>query len=202
MTASLHKKALLLSYFTVLYNVVEGTISIISGIFTGSSALIGFGTDSFVESLSGSVMIWRFGKSGRTKEEEEKLEQKAVTLVGYTLFLLGAYVLYESGKSLYFQEVPEKSILGIGIAIASLIVMPALTFLKYKTGKALKSRSLVADSKQTLACVMLSVALLFGLGLNYFFGFWQADPVAGIVIAGFLLKEGYHTLKEKELCEC
>jgi cation diffusion facilitator family transporter len=199
---STNKKALQLSYFTVGYNLIEGVVSIASGLIAGSSALIGFGTDSFVESLSGSVMIWRFRKGNDlSHEESEKVEQKAVTLVSYTFFILGAYVLYESGKSFYLQEPPEKSLIGIIIAVASLIVMPILTYMKFKTGKELKSRSLVADSKQTLACVILSVVLLIGLGLNYFFGLWGADPLAGIVIAGFLFKEGYHTYKEKELCE-
>ena len=88
------------------------------------------------------------------------------------------------------------------IAIVSLMVMPILFHMKNKTGKAINSRSLVADSKQTLACVFLSAALLIGLGLNYVFGFWQADPIIGVLIAIFLLKEGYSTLKEKELCSC
>ncbi len=197
------KRALMLSYFTVGYNIIEGVVSIVTGLATGSSALIGFGTDSFVESLSGGVMIWRFRKHGEmSHEEEERIEKRAIQLVSYAFFVLGAYVLYESAKTLYLQEPPEKSVIGIIIAVASIIVMPALFYLKYKAGKSIKSRSLVADSKQTLACVMLSFALLIGLGVNYLFGFWQADPLAGLVIGGFLIREGYKTYKEKELCEC
>ena len=78
--------------------------------------------------------------------------------------------------------------------------MPTLFYLKYKTGKSIKS--LVADSKQTLACVMVSFALLIGLGANYLFGFWQADPLVRIIIAGILFKEGYQAYKEQKLCEC
>lgn len=200
---NLQKKALLLSFFTVGYNVFEGIIAIGTGILAGSTALVGFGVDSFVESLSGSVMIWRFWKHGKmTKEEEEKIEKRAVTFVAYSLFVLSAYIAYEAIKKLYLQEAPDKSLIGILIAIASLIIMPILTYLKYKTGKAIKSRSLVADSKQTLGCVMLSVALLIGLGLNYLFGFWQADPLTALVISGFLVREGFKAYKEKELCEC
>lgn len=88
------------------------------------------------------------------------------------------------------------------MAVASLIVMPGLYFYKYRTGKSLNSRSLMADSKQTLACAWLSLALLIGLGLNYFYGIWQADPLIGLVVVGFLLKEGWGTLKEKKLCTC
>lgn len=203
MSTILRKRALVLSYITLGYNIIEGIIAILSGLAAGSSALIGFGADSFVESLSGSVMIWRFSKHGNlSHEEEEKLEKKAIQLVSYAFFILAAYVLYESIKKLYLQETPEKSFIGIILAAVSLIVMPVLFYLKYQTGKSVKSKSLVADSKQTLACILLSAALLVGLGLNYLFGFWYADPLAGIVIAGFLLKEGYTTYKEQELCEC
>lgn len=203
MSSSLHRKALVLSYFTVGYNILEGIVSILAGLLAGSIALIGFGMDSFVESLSGSVMIWRFRKHGQmSKEEEERIEAKAVKLIAYTFFILGAYVLYESLKKLYFQDIPEPSLFGIIIAIASIIVMPVLFYMKYQTGKTINSRSLVADSKQTLACVFLSIALLIGLGLNYLYGFWQADPIVGLITVIFLVREGYIALKEEKLCSC
>lgn len=197
MDHDLYKKALLLSYLTVGYNILEGVISILAGLLAGSIGLVGFGLDSFVESLSGIIMIWRFGKHGKIGiEEEDKVEKEAIKYIGYTFFVLGAYVLYESIKKLYFQEIPDPSLLGIIIAIASIIVMPVLFFMKYQTGKKINSRSLIADSKQTLACIFLSLALLIGLGLNYLYGLWQADPIVGFLISIFLLKEGIETLKE------
>ena len=93
MSSPLHSKALSLSYFTVGYNILEGLVSIFAGVLAGSIALIGFGLDSFVESLSGGVMIWRFGKHEEmSEEEEERIEAKAVRLIAYTFFILGAYV--------------------------------------------------------------------------------------------------------------
>ena len=161
MSSPLHSKALSLSYFTVGYNILEGIVSILAGLLANSIALVGFGLDSFVESLSGSVMIWRFSKHEQmSEEEEERIEAKAVRLIAYTFFILGAYVLYESVKKLYLQEMPDPSFLGIIIAIVSIIVMPVLFYIKYQTGKTINSRSLVADSKQTLVCCILSVALL------------------------------------------
>ena len=94
-----------------------------------------------------------------------------------------------------FQEIPEPSLFGIIIAIVSLIVMPILFYQKYQIGKTLGSRSLVSDSKETLACIFLSFALLIGLGANYLFGLWQADPVVGLIVVIFLLWEGYSTLR-------
>ena len=203
MSSPLHKKALSLSYFTVGYNIIEGIVSILAGLLAGSIALIGFGLDSFVESLSGGVMIWRFSKHGQmSEEEEERIEAKAVRLIAYTFFILGAYVLYESVKKLYLQEMPDPSLFGIIIAIVSIIVMPVLFYMKYQTGKTINSRSLVADSKQTLVCCILSVALLIGLGLNYLYGFWQAHPIVGLVTRIFLIREGYIALREEKLCSC
>ncbi len=195
----LNRRALLLSYFTVGYNVLEGIVSLIAGwLAKGSIALIGFGLDSFVESLSGAIMIWRFHKSGGkiSKEEEEKVERRATKLVASTFFILGAYILYESIEKLHLREIPDPSLLGIIIATVSMIAMPILFYAKYRTGRSLGSGSLVADSKETLACTFLSIALLAGLGLNYQYGIWQADPIAGLVIVAFLVREGYSTLKE------
>lgn len=198
-----HKKALLLSYITVGYNILEGIVSILAGVAAGSIALVGFGLDSFVESFSGGVMVWRFRKHGEISEkEEEETERRAIRLVAYTFFILSAYVFYESVKKLYFHEIPDPSLLGIIIAIVSIIVMPVLFYMKYRTGKTINSRSLVADSRQTLACVFLSVTLLIGLGLNYLYSIWWADPIVGLVIVIYLTKEGYVTLREEKLCSC
>ena len=203
MSSSLHKKALFLSYFTVGYNLLEGLVSVLAGVLAQSTALLAFGFDSFVESLSGGIMVWRFRKQNwASKEDEMRTEKKAVRLVAITFFILGVYVIFESAKKLYLREATEPSLFGIIIAIVSLIVMPVLFWMKYKTGKSLESRSLVADSKQTLACMLLSVALLVGLGLNYVFHLWWADPAAGILIAVYLLREGYETWQEEKLCAC
>ncbi len=199
----LSRKALYLAYFTVGYNFLEGIVSILVGQLAGSVALLGFGLDSFVESFSGGVMIWRFRKhSELSHEEEEKIEAKATKTVAYTFFVLAAYVLIESLRKMYYREMSEPSLIGIMIAIVSIIVMPTLFLLKYKIGKSMASSSLVADSKQTLACVFLSLALLIGLGLNYLYGIWWADPAVGFFIVAFLIREGFNTLKQENLCSC
>ncbi|MFC1982812.1 cation diffusion facilitator family transporter [Chloroflexota bacterium] len=196
-THKLYKKGLYLEYFTVGYNVLEALASIIFGGIAGSIALIGFGIDSIIESLSGLVLIWRLRQHGRiSKEAEERIEKRATRFVAITFFVLGFYILYESIKKLALAEAPEPSLPGIIIAVASLVIMPLLTWQKYKTGKQIDSQALIADSKETLACAFLSVALLLGLGANYLFGFWQADPIVGLVIVAFLFREGRENWKE------
>ena len=195
------KFGLLLSYITVGYNVVEGFVAVILGSITGSIALTGFGLDSFIESLSGGVMIWRLRKHGKiSEEEEEAVEARAANLIGVTFFILAAYVLYEATAGLIRQDAAEPSLFGIIIAALSLLIMPFLAYLKNKTGKEIGSQSLIADSKQTIICVMMSVALLIGLAANYFFGLWWLDPVAGLFFVAILTKEGYMAMKYKDLC--
>lgn len=195
MGTDLRRKALFLAWFTVGYNIIEGVLSIAVGAASESVALVGFGLDSAVETLSGAMMIWRFRNYDTiSEEEEERVERRATRLVGYTFIILAAYVVFESIRSLYGREVPERTLLGILIASVSLLVMPLLARVKYRTGQALGSRSLMADSRETLACSLLSAALLVGLGLNYAFGLWQADPLAGLLIAVFLVREGYEAL--------
>jgi cation diffusion facilitator family transporter len=191
-----HRRALLLSYFTVGYNIIEFVLSIIAGVLSGSIALVGFGLDSLVESLSAAIMIWRFRKHGEISEqEEERIEEKAEKFIGYTFIILASYILYESVNKLTNNEIPEPSLFGIIIAFVSIIIMPILFYQKYQTGKAINSRSLIADSKETLACSFLSLALLIGLGTNYVFGFWQADPIAGLLISVFLFREGFEIIR-------
>lgn len=198
----LNTRARKLSIFTVGYNLIEGLVSIIVAVLSGSTALLGFGFDSFVESLSGGVMIWRFKKrEALTHEELEEIEAKAIRLVGWSFLILGGYVIFEAIRKLYLRDMPDKTLVGIIIAVASLIVMPVLLVLKVRTARALGSRSLLADSKQTLGCILLSVALLMGLGGNYLAGYWWMDPIAALLIAAFLLKEGYEALVKKELCD-
>ena len=143
----LYRKGLWLEYFTVGYNIAEAAVSIVFGAIAHSIALVGFGLDSVVESLSGFVLIWRLRQHGKmSPEEEERVEKKAMRFVALTFFILGLYVLYQSVKRWIGKEISDPSLPGIIIAIVSMIVMPVLTWQKYKTGKQISSRALIADS--------------------------------------------------------
>ena len=196
---NLYKKGLWLEYFTVAYNVLEAILSLTFGSLGNSIALVGFGLDSIVESLSGLVLIWRLQQHRHLNPEaEEKIERQATKLVAISFWVLGIYVLFESLKKLITQDVSPPSTVGILIAIASLIIMPLLAWQKHQTGQAIDSKALIADSKETLVCSWLSLALLIGLSSNYLFGFWQADPLVGLIIVVFLLKEGWETWSEAD----
>jgi divalent metal cation (Fe/Co/Zn/Cd) transporter len=191
-----HRKALVSEYFTVGWNVIEGIVAIGAGIVAGSIALVGFGLDSYIEVTSGLVLIWRLRKHGFDDEEEEAAERKAILVVGITFLLLAAYVTYESGKKLLFHEYPNESIVGIVLAIVSLIIMPLLAVYKKKLATEINSRALRADALETLACSYLSLTLVLGLGANALFGWWWADPIAALAMVYFLIREGWEVVEE------
>ena len=196
--ADLLSRGLRLEYLTVGWNIVEGLVAIGAGMAAGSVALIGFGFDSFVESVSGSILIWRLRAevTGTAGEERiEQVERRAERLVGVSFIILGAYVAYQAIQTLVARDEPAPSPVGIVLTILSLAVMLWLARAKLQTGQALNSRALIADSQQTFACWYLSATTLAGLGLNAVFGLWWADPVAALVIVLFLVREGHEALR-------
>jgi divalent metal cation (Fe/Co/Zn/Cd) transporter len=167
----------------------------------GSPALIGFGVDSAVETTSGVVLLWRLRSEARGTLDEEAVdvvERRAERLVGIAFLLLAAYVAFESIRSLVTGEAPETSPVGIVLTAVSIVVMVWLAGQKRRAGEALGSRALVADSKQTYACWYLSVTTLVGLAANALLGWWWADPVAGLAIVVFLLREAIEALRGED----
>ncbi len=195
------KKALRLEWFLIVYNIIEAVASIIFGIAAGSVALIGFGLDSVIEVASAGILIWRLSIHS-SPAEEERGEKKALFFVGVTFFLLAAYVGFESIYKLLKHEIPHESMAGIIIAILSIVIMPSLGLAKRKIARQIKSKALEADAMETIICAYLSVILLVGLGLNLLFGWWWADPIAGLIMVLLIVKEGLEAIEESTDNDC
>ncbi|RCK68914.1 hypothetical protein DT076_13425 [Desertihabitans brevis] len=191
----LGRRAQLLAGASVVYNVVEAVVAISSGMVAGSVALVAFGLDSTVEVASGLIILWLFRH--RLPESRERL---ALRLLGVSFFALALYVGVESTRTLLTGADPDPSPVGIGLAVASLVVMPLLSWAQRRTGRALGSNAVVADGTQTLLCTYLSAVLLVGLLLNATLGWSWADPVAGLVIAGVAVREGYQAWRGEGCC--
>jgi divalent metal cation (Fe/Co/Zn/Cd) transporter len=196
--AAIHR-GLSLEYFTVAWNLLEAAVALASGALAGSIALISFGMDSLIEVSSGGILLWRL-HADQDEQRRERVERKALKLVGSSLLLLAAYVTGDSVLSLVRREVPERSLPGIALAIASLLAMPLLARAKRKVASALGSSALHADSRQTDICAYLSAILLLGLLLNAAFGCWWADPVAGLAMVPLIAYEGSEALRGKTCC--
>ena len=186
-----------LEYLTVGWNLCEGAIAVAAGAAAGSTALVGFGLDSFIESTSGATLIWRLRREG---EGGERRERVALKLVGASLLLLAAYVATDAVWSLARREPPEASRVGVALAIVSLVAMPLLARAKRRVAARINSRALAADSRQTDICAYLSAVLLAGLALNAAFGWWWADPAAALVMTPIILKEGLRALRGETCC--
>lgn len=193
----LHRRVRRLAYATAGYNLAEGAVAVAAGAAASSTALIGFGLDSFVEVSSALVVIWQF--RSRLPQTRERL---ALRLIGLSFFALAGWVSFESVRSLLGTGDAHPSPVGIGLAAASLVVMPLLVWAKRRTGRQLGSATVVADSMQTLLCTYLSAILLAGLLLNATLGWSWADPVAALVIAAVAVREGIEAWKGEHCDDC
>lgn len=191
----------LLEYATVGYNSVEGIIAVASGLVAGSIALVGFGFDSFIEVLSGVILLWRLYADVDEKRREQ-IEQRALRLVGISFLVLAAYVSYDSVKSLIRHEAPDESITGIVLAAVSLVIMPLLVRAKRRVARSIGSAALQADAMQTQLCAYLSAILLGGLALNATLAWWWADPVAALIMVPIIVNEGWEALRGQHCDDC
>lgn len=170
---------------TIGYNLVEAIVAIAAGAAASSVALIAFGLDSTIEVLSAAAVAWQF-----TRRDPERWEKGTLRVITVAFFALAAYVTVSSLLALFMSVEVERSPVGIAITALSVVVMPFLSLAERRAGRELGSATAVADSKQTLICTYLSAAVLVGLVLNSAFGWWWVDALAGLVIAGFAVREG------------
>ena len=182
--ARLRRRGFRLEYASVAWMIVEAGVAITAGVIASSIALIGFGLDSVIELISAIIVVWQLRGPGLERQT------RAVRLIGVTFFALAAYLAAQSIDDLVSRAQPEQSMAGVAVTAAALLVMPGLAIAKRRTGQALGSRTLIADSAETAFCAFTSAAALMGLGLNAWLGWWWADPGAALVIAALAVKEG------------
>ncbi len=192
--------ALSLVSATLAYNVIEAIVALWSGSEARSIALLGFGLDSVIECAASIALIHRLRieTAGGDREGVEASERRVRRFVGGTFLALSAYVVIESARTLLLREAPAKSIVGIVLAAASLLIMPLLAWAKFRAAKRIGSRALEAEAKETLACAFLSLTLLVGLTANEAIGWWWADPAAALLMVPWLVREGIEGVRGEE----
>jgi divalent metal cation (Fe/Co/Zn/Cd) transporter len=186
------RRARWLNAATIGWNGVEGVVAVAAGVAAGSVSLIGFGFDSAIEVSAALALAWRLHQERRGGCMQEH-DARATRAIAVSFVLLGLYVAVESLRTLADGTRPDASAVGVVMAALSLAVMPWLARAKRSLAPALGSAAAVADAKQTDLCALLSAVLLVGLGANLAFGWWWADPLAGLGIAGLALAEGRRT---------
>jgi divalent metal cation (Fe/Co/Zn/Cd) transporter len=201
---AIHRDALVrrgrrIEYFTIGWNSMEALFSVAAALMAGSVALMGFGLDSLIEVVSGGAVLWRLHHDPDPARRQQA-ERTSLRLVGLCFIALASYIVYQSGSVLVRHKAPEPSMLGIVIAAAALVVMPILARAKRRVAGGIASGAMHADSRQTDFCAYLSAMVLGGLLVNALFGWWWADPVAGLLMVPIMAKEGIDALKGKACC--
>ncbi|MCX2931046.1 cation transporter [Mycobacterium sp. CVI_P3] len=191
----LKRRIRLLVTATIAYNIVEAAVALTEGARVSSAALIGFGLDSLIEVSSAAAIAWQFAA-----KDPETREKAALRFVAFSFFALAVYVTVDATLALIGLQEPRHSAIGIGLAAVSLVIMPMLSLAQRRAGRELGSVSAVADSKQTLLCTYLSAVLLAGLLLNTLAGWWWADPIAALAIAGVAAREGLQAWRGDTCC--
>jgi divalent metal cation (Fe/Co/Zn/Cd) transporter len=194
------RRARRLEYFTIAWNTLEGVVGVAAGALVGSVSLVGFGVDSAIEVASAVSLMWRMSLDidAHTREQRERI---ALRVVGLCFLLLALYIVVEAIRQLLRREAPEGSVVGIAMTAASILVMPMLARAKRRAAGALRSTALGADARQADFCAYLSAIVIAGLLLNLALGWWWADPIAGLVIAPIIAREGTQALTGDPCCD-
>jgi divalent metal cation (Fe/Co/Zn/Cd) transporter len=198
--------ALWLTYITLGWMAIEGAASLLLGWASKSLLLEAFGIDSVVELFSAGVLLWRLKveANGLTDETRvEAVERRAARWVGYSLYALVAYVIFNSAYGLFVVERvtdTHESVWGILIGLVAKIGMPILAGYKLRVAARLNSRALRADAMEAITCGYLSIVLMVGLAATRLFGWWWLDSVAALALIPFLIKEARAAIRGE--CDC
>jgi divalent metal cation (Fe/Co/Zn/Cd) transporter len=199
--------AIALSIITILYNIIEGVVSIYFGLDDSTLSLLGFGIDSFVEVMSGIGVAHMVLRMKVTNVDQHDLfERQALRITGLGFYILTSGIIIGAIFNLIAKNKPETTIPGLIISFISIITMFALMRYKLYIGKKLDSDAIIADANCTKSCFYLSIVLLLSSGLFEIFKIGYIDIIGSLVIAWFTFKEGREVFEKvrqnKISCNC
>lgn len=201
-----YKRANALSLITIIYNLIEGYVSVFLGHQDETIALFGFGLDSFVEVISG-IGIWHMIRRMRHNdiENHDAFEKRALKITGGAFYLLAAGLIITSVMNIYRGTRPENTFWGIVVSLFSICFMWILIHYKVKLGRQYNSKALLADANCSMVCMYLSI-ILFISSLGYeIASYGWIDSVGAIGIALFSFREGREAFEKSRgnlSCSC
>jgi divalent metal cation (Fe/Co/Zn/Cd) transporter len=205
-TKRLYRFVFGLAVFTILYNILEGLVSVYLGYEDASLALFGFGADSFIEVISGlgiAHMVLRIQRNEHSNRD--RFERTALKITGISFYILVAGLVVSSVYNIITGHKPQTTFWGVIISLISIAVMWALIVAKTRTGKKLNSKAVLADAECTRVCIYMSVILLISSGIYELTGFGYADSIGTLGLAYFAFTEGkecFEKAKSNKLCGC
>ena len=202
----LYRTAFALALFTIFYNVAEGIISTYLGFEDESLALFGFGTDSFIEVISGlgiAHMILRIQRN--PDSNRDNFERTALRITGVAFYLLVVGLVVSSVYNIWTGHKPLTTFWGVVISTISILVMWILVWWKRKVGHQLNSDPILADANCTLVCVYMSVILLVSSVIYELFKIPYIDSIGTLGLAYFAFSEGkecFEKARSNKHCAC
>jgi len=175
---------------TLAWNVVGVAVLAVLAYASASVALLGFGLDSLIEIFASIVVIWEL------TGVDERRQRLALRLIGVAFALLAVYLLVQAAVALIAGHRAAPTPAGAGWTAATAVAMFALAFGKARIGRRLGNRVLITEGRVTLVDGILACSVLVGIGLNGLFGWWWADPVAGLVIVVYAVREAVQIFQE------
>jgi len=170
----------------------------VTGIRTGSIVLIAFGLVSIIGLVMAGMLLLRLRnelQGQKSKEAYTRTERKVLFIVGVAFFLLALYIMNESGSRLYYREKPETSTVGLVLSVLSLVGLPILAVMKFRTARGLESRALRIDARETAVCAYLALTLFLGMSLHAWLGWWWADSVAALLMLPLIVRAGWEAVE-------
>jgi len=200
------KTAFILSVFTIVYNIAEGTISTYLGYNDESLTLFGFGADSFIETISGFGILHMVIRIKRNPESNrDAYERTALKITGFAFYALVLTLIVTGIYNIVTNQQPETTLWGVFISCISILVMLLLVQQKTKVGTALNSPAIIADAECTKVCIYMSVVLLVSSGLYQFAKIQYIDSIGALILAYLSFKEGRECFEKADSdkhCSC
>ncbi|WP_026976128.1 cation transporter [Alicyclobacillus contaminans] len=192
------KRGVNIEIVSIVWMVIEAAVAIGSGIRAHSLSLVAFGADSIIELIASAVLLWRLTleASGESLTRVKKAEKTSSWVVGIALLLLAVYIVVASTDKLVTHQGTDTSFLGIGLAIASGIIMPYLSRAKKRIGSLIGSKALRADGSCSMVCAYMAWIVLTGVLLTALLGWWWIDSIAALALVYYVVKEGREAIQE------
>ena len=186
------RKGLMLVGLTMAYNAVEAVVALWTAYRDHSVSLEAFGIDSLIELALGAVLMWRLAiETNRGSAERiEHAERRANWWAGLSFYGLAAFIMANAACVVGWRSESAPSLLAIGLAVASVLIMPVLAIAKKRVGREIGSSALMAEANCTWVCFYMSCTLLVGLLATRYLAWWWADPLAALVIIAWVVREG------------
>ena len=192
------KKGVRLEYLTIGWSMIGALVAGVTGIRTSSIVLIAFGLVSIIGLVMAGMLLLRLRielQGQKSKEAYTRTERKVLFIVGVAFFLLALYIMNESGSRLYYREKPETSTVGLVLSVLSLVGLPILAVMKFRTARGLESRALRIDARETAVCAYVALTLFLGMSLHAWLGWWWADSVAALLMLPLIVRAGWEAVE-------